>query len=65
MELAEKDKNILYLTSDSGEGGLDVTIRRNFPDRCIDFGIAEGNMVSAAAGLAASGSRPGCNNYSS
>lgn len=58
MELAEKDKNVLYLTADSGEGGLDLMFRRNFPDRAFDFGIAEENMVAAAAGLAASGKIP-------
>ena len=28
MELAEQDPNILYLTADSGEGGLDLMFRR-------------------------------------
>ena len=27
MELAEQDPNILYLTADSGEGGLDLMFR--------------------------------------
>ena len=58
MELAESDDNILYLTADSGEGGLDAMFRRNFPDRVFDFGIAEGNMVAAAAGLAITGKIP-------
>ena len=58
MELAEKDRRILYLTADSGEGGLDKIFRMSFPDRSFDFGIAEGNMVAAAAGLAAAGKIP-------
>lgn len=58
MELAEKDNRIIYLTADSGEGGLDKLYRMNFPDRSFDFGIAEGNMVAAAAGLAAAGKIP-------
>lgn len=58
MELAERDQNVIYLTADSGEGGLDLMFRRNFPDRSFDFGIAEENMVAAAAGLAASGKLP-------
>ena len=53
MELAEQDPNILYLTADSGEGGLDLMFRRYFPDRAFEFGIAEENLVGAAAGLAA------------
>lgn len=58
MELAEEDKKVLYLTADSGEGGLDFMFRRNFSDRSFNFGIAEENMVAAAAGLAASGKIP-------
>lgn len=58
MEIAEKDENVLYLTADSGEGGLDMMFRRNFSDRSLEFGIAEGNLVAAAAGLAAGGKIP-------
>ena len=58
MEIAQQDKNVIYLTADSGEGGLDLMFRRNFPDRAFDFGIAEENMVAAAAGLATAGKRP-------
>ena len=58
MELAEKDNKVLYLTADSGEGGLDKIFRMNFPDRSFNFGIAEENMVAAAAGLASAGKIP-------
>lgn len=58
MELAEQDENVLYLTADSGEGGLDLMFRNNFPKRAFNFGIAEENMVAAAAGLASSGKIP-------
>ncbi len=58
MEIAEKDKRVLYLTADSGEGGLDLMFRRNFPDRSFEFGISEENMVAVAAGLAASDKIP-------
>lgn len=58
MEVAEQDKNVVYLTADSGEGGLDLMFRRNFPERAFNFGIAEQNMVAAAAGLAAAGKIP-------
>ena len=44
MELASQHRDVLYLTADSGEGGLDLMFRRN--------------MVAAAAGLAASGKIP-------
>ncbi len=58
MELAEKDTRVLYLTADSGEGGLDKVFRMNFADRSYDLGIAEQNMVAAAAGLACTGKIP-------
>jgi Transketolase, C-terminal subunit len=58
LELADRDPDILYLTSDSGDGGLDVIFRRNFPDRSFDFGIAEQEMIGAAAGMALLGKKP-------
>ena len=58
MELSEEHENVLYLTADSGEGGLDLMYQRNFPDRSFNFGIAEENMVAAAAGMALCGKVP-------
>ena len=57
MELAEKDRNVLHLLADSGTG-YDEMFRRNFPDRIFNFGIAEENMVAAAAGMATAGKKP-------
>lgn len=57
MELSAKHEEILYLTADSGEGGLDLMYQRNFPNRTFNFGIAEENMV-AAAGMALCGKIP-------
>jgi transketolase len=57
MELAEKDPNIVHLLADSGTG-YDEMFRRNFPDQMFNFGIAEGNMVAAAAGMATAGKIP-------
>lgn len=58
MELADQNQNVLYLTADSGAGGLDLMFRRSFPEKYFNFGIAEENMVAAASGLAASGKIP-------
>ena len=57
MELAEKDPDVLHLLADSGTG-YDEMFRRNFPDRIFNFGIAEENMVAAAAGMASVGKKP-------
>lgn len=58
MSLAQADSRILYLTSDSGEGGLDLMFRRNFPKQCLDFGISEASLISSASGLALGGLKP-------
>ena len=57
MELAEKDKKIIHLLSDSGTG-FDEMFRKNFPDQIFNFGIGEENMIAAAAGMASVGKIP-------
>lgn len=57
MEIAEKDHNVIHLLADSGTG-YDEMFKRNFPDQIYNFGIAEENMVSAAAGMATVGKIP-------
>lgn len=57
MELAESDTNVLHLVADSGTG-FDEMFRRNFPDRMMNFGIAEEHMAAVAAGLATAGKIP-------
>ena len=58
MELAQQDSRVLYLTADSGEGGLDRIFRMNFPGQSLEFGIAENGMIAAAAGLSMAGKIP-------
>lgn len=57
MELAEKDHRVLHLTADNGPG-FDEVFKNKFPDQFFNFGIAEANMVSAAAGMASAGKIP-------
>lgn len=57
MELAEKDRNVLHILADSGTG-YDEMFRMNFPTQMYNFGIAEENMVAAAAGMATAGKIP-------
>ncbi|MCH5291195.1 MAG: hypothetical protein J1D88_05460 [Treponema sp.] len=57
LELAEKDNRVFHILADSGTG-FDELFRRNFPDRMLNFGIAEENMVGAAAGMATAGKIP-------
>ena len=56
--LAQKDSRVVALTAGMKDGtGLDG-FARAYPSRFFDVGIAEGHLVSFAAGLAAGGYRP-------
>lgn len=57
MELAQSDHSVIHLLADSGTG-YDEMFRRNFPEQIFNFGIAEENMVAAAAGMATVGKIP-------
>jgi len=52
--IIRKDQNTIILTNDMGATGLDK-ISKFTPDRVINLGITEQNMVGVAAGLALSG----------
>lgn len=55
VELGEKYSDMLVLDADLSKSTKTDTFRRKFPDRFINCGIAEGNMMSAAAGIATTG----------
>ena len=55
LELAKKEKDLMILTSDvSTSAGLD-RFRKTFPEKYIDVGIAEQNLIGIAAGLSSEG----------
>ena len=56
-DLAEEDRNVLMLSADNGIE-FDKLFKRDFQQQYIEFGIAECNMVGAAAGLASYGKIP-------
>lgn len=56
-KLAEKDQRVVFLTGDLGFQMFDDFCSR-FPLRYLNVGIAEAQMVCAAAGLALEGMRP-------
>lgn len=55
--LAKRDKEIVSLVADNGLIVYD-DFRRDFPDRYFNFGISEGHMIAAAAGMASCGKIP-------
>lgn len=59
IKLAEADKRIVLLMGDIGNRLFDK-FRALYPDRFHNCGVAEGNMVSMAAGMASCGLRPVC-----
>lgn len=63
-ELAKGNKQVLALVSDNGAIVYDK-FRKDFPGQFLNFGIAEANMISVAAGLASSGKIPFCYTISS
>ena len=54
-ELGERYENLYVLDADLAKATKTITFKKKFPDRFIDCGIAEGNMMGVAAGLASCG----------
>ncbi len=57
-ELAEEYPNLVVLDADLAAATKTDIFRKAYPERHIDCGIAESNMVGIAAGLAAAGKIP-------
>jgi transketolase len=51
FRLAETDRNIIAVTSDSRGSGKLVPFGKKFPTQIVEVGIAEQNLVGVAAGL--------------
>ncbi len=58
VELGRKNPDIVVLDADLSWSTMTYLFAREFPQRFFDCGIAEQNMASIAAGLAASGKMP-------
>ncbi len=56
-QIAGQDDRVMFLTGDLGFKLFDEFATR-YPDRFLNMGVSEANMVSVAAGLALSGKRP-------
>lgn len=57
-ELGKENPHIVVLDGDVSGSTKSRAFGKNFPDRFFNFGIAEANMVGAAAGFASSGKVP-------
>jgi transketolase len=64
VELGKKDKNIVVLCADLTNSTRSGWFRDEFPERFIEVGIAEQNMLGIATGLALQGKIPFISTYS-
>ena len=58
LELGKDDGDIVLLYGDFPRGAAGEFFQEKHPDRIFDVGIAEANLVTTAAGLAAAGKIP-------
>ena len=63
LELGKQRSDIVVLDADLYKSTRTVLFRDAFPERFFDLGISEADMVSTAAGMAASGLIPYCNSF--
>jgi transketolase len=57
-DIADKDPRIVVATADLANSSRTRDFANRHPDRFLDFGIAERNMITAAAGMASCGMIP-------
>ena len=55
VALGAKNKNVVVLEADLGKSTMSNMFQQVYPERYFEMGIAEQDMISTAAGLAASG----------
>src|SRR2546426_5000791 len=55
IELGRRNPNVVVVGADTTESIKTIDFGKSFPDRFFQLGIAEPNMISVAAGLAAAG----------
>jgi transketolase len=63
VELGKEHDDLYVLDADLAEATKTGTFKKAFPERHIDCGIQESNMVSVAAGMAATGKVPFCSSF--
>lgn len=58
IELGRENRDVVVLEADLGKSTMSHMFQEVYPERYFEMGIAEQNMLSTAAGLAASGKIP-------
>src|SRR3989344_5050693 len=63
VELGEKNKDVVVLTGDLSASTRANKFQEKFPERFVECGVAEQNMMGIAAGMALSGKIPFVSSY--
>lgn len=63
LEAGQKDENVVGLCADLTESTRMNFFAEEFPDRFVQVGVAEQNLVTVAAGMAAAGKIPFASSY--
>lgn len=63
IELGRRNPDVVVVGADTTESIKTIDFGKTFPDRFFQLGIAEPNMISVAAGLAAAGKIPFASTY--
>lgn len=58
VEVGAKDKDIVVLDADLSKSTKTANFKEAYPERFFNVGIAEQNLISVGAGLAAAGKKP-------
>ena len=62
-EAGEKNGNVVALCADLTESTQIYLFKEKFPERFIEIGVAEQNLVTVASGMASMGKIPFCSSY--
>jgi len=63
IELGERNPDVVVLNADVSKSVRTAEFAKRFPERSFNFGIAEQNMMAAAAGMATTGLTPYATTY--
>ncbi len=63
LKTGEEDKNVVALCADLTESTMMNLFALKFPERFVEIGVAEQNLVTVASGMAAMGKIPFCSSY--
>ncbi len=63
LELYESNRRIVVIEADLGASCGSLLFRERYPERFVEVGVAEANMIGIAAGFAVEGEIPFCSSF--